>query len=520
MNDFLQPLLHKADALPFLFIGSGFSRRYLNIPTWENLLKHMATITYEDKFGFIRAENEAIKKYNKETNYNKYMTCLCDIISDDLDKIWYTADKFEVSRNKYENLILQQHVPPIKIEIAEYINGFSEYLPGVEEELVSLNKLSTHSISGIITTNYDNLLERVFGYETYTSQEEILFHSKYEVGEIYKIHGSSSVPESILINTADYTKIEEKHKYISAKLLTIFLEHPIFFIGYSIGDEDIRSVLNDIQLCLNAEQLKEVADRLFYVVWDPDEKLFKEATHTITFDSGRSLTIRQITLGNYSLLYDVLAQNKSKYPIKMIRHVKEDMYNLLLTNDPDQRMMLSLPSENMTAEELKKIEFVYGFGIMERAKNGYRIVTPEEIFEDIVFDNGNFHNELLVADTLPYALSKSGGYLPTRKYISQLKFDDLPEAVQKNSLRFSSVSKILSHGLRRKKTRLSHDKTFAEAITGSEKNTNLAIVNYTKNNIEELGEYLRSVLKEGEGEFKTTADLRRLIRIYDFVKYS
>ncbi|MBM7707620.1 hypothetical protein JOD03_002567 [Chryseomicrobium aureum] len=514
----MKPLLNKADALSFLFIGSGFSRRYLNIPTWEDLLRHIATITYDDKYGFIRAENEASKKYNKDSNYNKYMTYLCDIISDDLDKTWYTSDKFKDNRNKYEDLILHQHVPPIKIEISEYINSFSEYLPGIEQELESLNKLSTHSISGLITTNYDNLLERIFGYETYTSQEEILFHSKYDVGEIYKIHGSSTFPESILISTADYLKIEEKHKYISAKLLTIFLEHPIFFIGYSIGDEDIRSILNDIQICLNTEQLKEIANRLFYVVWDPDEEFYRESKYTITFDSGKSLTIRQIVLGNYSFLYDELAQNKSKYPIKMLRHVKEDMYNLLLTNDPDQRMMLSLPSDNMTAEELKKIEFVYGFGMMERAKNGYRIVSTDEIYEDIIFDNGNFHNDLLVAETLPYALSKSGGFLPTRKYTSQFNFDELPEAVKNNCLRFNSIQKILSHSLWLKKSRLSHDKTFEEALNGNEKNINLALVNYTKNSIEDLGGYLKTALKEKN--YKTNTDLRRLIRIYDFVKYS
>ena len=33
--------LQKFNTSPFLFIGSGFSRRYLNVPTWENLLKEM-----------------------------------------------------------------------------------------------------------------------------------------------------------------------------------------------------------------------------------------------------------------------------------------------------------------------------------------------------------------------------------------------------------------------------------------------------------------------------------------------
>lgn len=520
MNEFLQPLLKKADALPFLFIGSGFSRRYLNIPTWEELLKHVASITYPNKFGFTKAENEASKIFDKKSQYNKYMTALCDIISNDLDAIWYTDEKFEDNRNKYEELILTRQIPPIKIEIAEFINSFKCYLPETEKEIESLKKISTHSIPGIITTNYDCLLEEIFGYETYNSQEELLFHSKYDLGEIYKIHGCSSSPESILINSADYRKIDEKHKYISAKLLTIFLEHPIFFIGYSIGDEDIRNILNDIQQCLNDDQITEIADRLFYVVWDPTELSFKESSYTITFDSGRSLTIRQITLGDYSFLYDELSINRSKYPIKMLRYVKEDMYNLVLTNDPTDRMMLSLPDKTLSKEDLEKIEFVYGFGMIERAKNGYKIVHASELFRDVVFDDANFASELLMSETVPILLSITGGYLPYRKYLkdADIPSDELPNIIKNNLVRFSTVNKMLSQRMITEKKLLSEPMTVQSALEHkTDKLSKLVLVEYTKDNIEELGSFLRMTLSKDNFEMKP--DLRRLIRIYDLVKY-
>ncbi|MFD1318205.1 hypothetical protein [Loigolactobacillus zhaoyuanensis] len=46
----------------------------------------------------------------------------------------------------------------------------------------------------------------------------------------------------------------------------------------------------------------------------------------------------------------------------------------------------------------------------------------------------------------------------------------------------------------------------------------LAKVDWNKDNIEVLGDFLRRTLKPND-EFHTTTNTRRLIRIYDFVKY-
>ena len=47
-------------------------------------------------------------------------------------------------------------------------------------------------------------------FKTYVSQKDLLFSSLQQLGEIYKIHGSVSDPNTIVINKADYTKFDEQ----------------------------------------------------------------------------------------------------------------------------------------------------------------------------------------------------------------------------------------------------------------------------------------------------------------------
>lgn len=79
----------------------------------------------------------------------------------------------------------------------------------------------------------------------------MIFSSTYSVGEIYKIHGSYREPKSLVLTEDDYDNFSKKYPYLAAKLITIFIEHPVVFLGYSISDSNIQEILQSIVACLD-----------------------------------------------------------------------------------------------------------------------------------------------------------------------------------------------------------------------------------------------------------------------------
>ncbi|HDD6904891.1 TPA: SIR2 family protein, partial [Staphylococcus aureus] len=100
----------------------------------------------------------------------------------------------------------------------------------------------------IITTNYDNLLEEIFpDYEVINGQQIIKEKKATDIGHILKIHGSIDNPSSLVISKKDYEEFNSKQIYLIAKLFTYFVEHPIIFIGYSLNDSNIKSILGNVK---------------------------------------------------------------------------------------------------------------------------------------------------------------------------------------------------------------------------------------------------------------------------------
>lgn len=75
------------------------------------------------------------------------------------------------------------------------------------------------------------VLTIVMQVKIYVGQSQLIFSAIQGIAEIYKIHGSVEVPESIVINEEDYVEFERKSTYLAAKLMTIFMEYPIIFMG-------------------------------------------------------------------------------------------------------------------------------------------------------------------------------------------------------------------------------------------------------------------------------------------------
>ena len=81
----VEEIISKFNTTPFLFVGSGMTRRYLGLPDWKGLLKHFAEIVHNDEFA-----------YNSYENLAKSMECkagimpkIADLIQKDFDQKWF-----------------------------------------------------------------------------------------------------------------------------------------------------------------------------------------------------------------------------------------------------------------------------------------------------------------------------------------------------------------------------------------------------------------------------------------------
>ncbi|WP_420829436.1 SIR2 family NAD-dependent protein deacylase [Nannocystis pusilla] len=144
---------------------------------------------------------------------------------------------------------------PLKVEVSNFLRAQCEKLR--ETPLANeLHLLRSAKFDGIITTNYDTILENVFpDYKVYSSQDDTLFQVSHGVGEIFKIHGCATRPNTLVLTEQDYRAFSDKNAYLAAKLTTLFLEHPFVFLGYSISDPNIRSILQAVTACLPASNL-------------------------------------------------------------------------------------------------------------------------------------------------------------------------------------------------------------------------------------------------------------------------
>ena len=205
----IDEIISRFTTTPFLFVGSGLSRRYLNLPDWKGLLCHFAEQIRNDEFAYSSYENLAKGMECKAGILPK----VAELIQKEYDKKWFADATIRTVEGEALDLI-HEGISPFKVEVANYFRTVA--VPNVEykEEIEKLTQISEKSIAGVITTNYDTFLEDHFqGFCKYVGQSELIFSPIQGVAEIYKIHGSIEVPDSIVINEDDYVSLRQSQAY-------------------------------------------------------------------------------------------------------------------------------------------------------------------------------------------------------------------------------------------------------------------------------------------------------------------
>ena len=210
----INDIVDNFNTTPFLFIGSGIFRRYLNTPDWRDLLKHFAEEINDDEFAYNAYENHA----KSMDNPAGLMPKVAELIQHEYEEKWYKHPEMRKLDDEFLAKV-KSGLSPFKAEMATYIKQIGNEQAAFKAEIDELINISERCIAGVITTNYDTFLEDHFkGYTKYVGQNQLIFSAIQGVAEIYKIHGSIEEPGSIVINEKDYILFEEKKHTLQLSL--------------------------------------------------------------------------------------------------------------------------------------------------------------------------------------------------------------------------------------------------------------------------------------------------------------
>lgn len=509
-KELLADIIHKFNTTPFLFIGSGLTRRYYNLPNWSDLLKHFSDLINDnDEFAFANYKRLANDDYPR----------LGSLIEEDFNAVWFKSRSIYNFTDKSLSAI-KLGVSPFKCAIAEYINSLSTLSTDYTKEIELLTTVLQKNISGVITTNYDCFIENlVSDFKTYVGQDDLLFSSIQEIGELYKIHGSITAPNSIIINEADYEKFKNKSKYLAAKLLTIFVEFPIIFIGYSISDPNIRQILNDIADCLSDEKIETLSNRFIMVTRAKDNEPSLEISKIRVEVKSTYLEMLNIKLSDYSLLYKALSTLKRSVPVKLFRLFKEEFYQYSISNTPTKKMIVNLDNNNVDPEDL-----VFTISTPSKlSRYGLTGITSSDWYTNILDSSLDVPADDLL--TIPYPkLVKSNNKLPVFKLLSEAK-QEYPDIINQQNIQ--SLDDILNNTIKKNRLRKHYEddtiETLQEKFPFEKLLGEICYLPPQNITINQLKSFLSNTLAKYPNIFNESpsgTDFRRLIRMYDWLKYS
>lgn len=442
IKDLQSRLAKQGTPLPYLFFGSGMSLRYLGLPNWETLMIEFA------KRSGLNPDHELLKA-------GRRLERVASNIADAFLDTWFKGGKYEKQKVEYSHLHGAEDI--LKVGVAEFLRERGLLIsgtPGVDEAALAdeLDVLKKVKIDGIITTNYDQLVDQIFpDFPVFIGQSDLLLGKAQFIGEIYKIHGSIAVPESLILTESDYQFIEQQNPYLVAKLLTIFAEHPIIFAGYSLDDKYIESMLIELTRVVGKEKSKQLAQRFYFVKFNSNPGTVPSISDQLTVRNDTLLPMTVIETYSYKWIWEAISGLQRPIPTSLLRGAREQIYKIVrdIESAEEFQEVRAVPF----GEGGEEVRYIYGFGIF----------TEEQIVEinrmggerDDDFAGAKLRREDIFRDTLELpgpslgaiTVLKSGlpdhiepgdkEYIPLHKYFYEVGemennaeiLDDLPEIV-------------------------------------------------------------------------------------------
>lgn len=310
---------------PILFVGTGLSLRYLKHSfTWDGLLEYII-----EEYGETEEHYLDIKANNQENGRFNFQK-VASIIETEFNNFasQNRHGKFEkINDLFYDYMRKGESVSRFKLFISKIFENY-ELIEEKSQEIAELKKIRKN-IGSVITTNYDSLIEDIFGFEPLIGNN-ILLSNPY--GSVYKIHGSVGYPQDIIITEEDYSLFDSKYELIRAQLLSLFIHNPIIFIGYGIGDENIKKILKTIFTYVepNTELAQKIRDNFLLIEYSDGSQNLNVVEHDIDIaEINTTIRINKLKTDDFLTVYKLLGELNlpiSAMDIRKVQSIVKKIY--------------------------------------------------------------------------------------------------------------------------------------------------------------------------------------------------
>jgi hypothetical protein len=404
------------DRPPVLLIGSGISKRYLeNYPSWEELLEETA-----ERMGITGRKLKPYKSSAKEDNDFGYFPKLAT----ELDHFLVRSLKEEIIVPETlfddEELIQYDHdVNPFKILISSKFRTYRlKEDKDLLSELDSFRKL-INTIPSVITTNYDSFLEeKVFnGYKVYSRISDYYFSDSEGIGEVFKIHGTASEPDGIVITEKDYSNYIKNSKIVTAKILSLLCDYPLLILGYSLEDDDVKQIITDLMGSLNQEKLKQVEQNIVFIKHSEGKMDFKESINSFELGEKR-FSLHTVETDNFKQIFDDISMIVPSTTSSQVRRFRQLVKNLVITSDPNQQQLLYIGAVDFDDKDLKDVVLIAADNTqMTRVLSEF--TSCDALVRDVLFNNISMDPNTVLTAFENKKLFKNTEYVPIYPYYSK-----------------------------------------------------------------------------------------------------
>lgn len=484
---------------PVLFIGTGLTLRYLdNSYTWEDLLKKISLDVSDDNEKFLDIKSESFD--GEKFSYPLMGTEIEKLVTKNLSENRY-GNFSKINDQFYNEVEKGNSISRFKLLIADLFSDI-KYREDMMDEIIEF-KMVRKNISSVITTNYDNMIEELFKFKPLIGND-ILLSNPY--GSIYKIHGSISAPKDIIITSEDYKNFENKYELIRAQLLSLFIHHPIVFIGYSIQDENIKNILETIFTYVphGSELAEKIRSNFLLVEYEKDSTNLEVTDCDIVLSNNKSIKINKIRTDDYSSIYkfiNELVLPVSAMDIRKVQNIVQEIYtggnitvkfteNLDDLQNSDKVLAIgSKKTIKYTHKDAKQIIEMY-FSIIEE-----RNEQLVELINDIKIQNNQYFPI--------FGFSKISLNINEIDKLKKQQVDKIESNVSKILLKF----KIHHHSI--------FDILSDEKIPTSYKLINIYFNVYSNNiSTDHVADFLKDYSDPKDSNYK------KLLCLYDYKKYN